>query len=60
MVNSTGSKRSYESVAVTAMGSVFGVVKQDGHVDEIEYWQVQDDMVDWTLTGTVDLGGAWG
>ena len=59
MVNSTDNKKSYGCVAVTAIGSAFGVVKQDGHVDEIENWQVQDDMVDWTLVGNVDLGGAW-
>ena len=60
MVNSTGSGRSYGSVAVTATGTAFGVVKQDGQVDKIESWQVQDDMVDWSLVGNVDLGGAWG
>ena len=41
-------------------GSAFGAVKQVGHVDGIENWQVQDDMVDWSLVGHVDLGGAWG
>ena len=60
MVNSTGSGRSYGSVAVTAAGIAFGVVKQDGQVDKIESWQVQDDTVDWSLVGNVDLGGAWG
>ena len=60
MVNSTGSGRSYESVAVTATGTAFGVVKQDGQADRIESWQVQDDTVDWSLVGNLDLGGAWG
>lgn len=60
MVKSTGSGRSYGSVAVTAIGSAFGVVKQEGHVDSIETWQLRDDMVDWSLTGNVDLDGAWG
>ncbi|CAD6571477.1 MAG: hypothetical protein ASARMPRED_004609 [Alectoria sarmentosa] len=60
MVNSTGSGRFYGVVAVTAMGSAFGVVKQDGHADGIENWQVQDDTVDWSLIGNVDLSGAWG
>ena len=60
MANSTGSGRSYGSVAVTATGTAFGVVKQDGQVDKIESWQVQDDTVDWTLVGNVDIGGAWG
>ena len=60
MANSTGSERSYGSVAVTATGTAFGVVQQDGQVDRIESWQVQDDTVDWSSVGTVDLGGAWG
>ena len=60
MANSTGSGRSYGSVAVTATGTAYGVVKQDGQVDSIERWQVQDDTVDWSLVGNVDLDGAWG
>ena len=60
MANTADSGRSYESVAVTAIGTAFGVVKQDGQVDKIESWQVQDDTVDWTLVGNVDIGGAWG
>ena len=61
MANSTtGNGRSYGSVAVTATGTAYGVVKQDGQIDGIERWQVQDDMVDWSLVGNVDLGGAWG
>ena len=59
MANSTANGRSYGSVAVTATGTAYGVVKQDGQVDKIERWQVQDDMVDWSLVGNVDLGGAW-
>lgn len=60
MANSTGNGRSYGSVAVTATGTAYGVVKGDGQVDSIERWQVQDDMVDWSLVGNVDLDGAWG
>ena len=60
MVNSTGSARSYGSVAVTATGTAFGVVKQDGQAERIESWQVQDDTVDWSLVGNVDLGASWG
>lgn len=59
MVNATGGGKSYGAVAVTATGSAFGVVKQDGHVDEIENWKLQDDMVDWSLIGNVDLSGVW-
>ena len=61
MVNSsTGAGTSYGSVAVTAIGSAFGVVRREGQVDGIENWQVQDDMVDWSVIGYVDLGGVWG
>ena len=60
MVNATGGGKSYGAVAVTAPGSAFGVVKQDGRADEIENWQLQDDMVDWSLIGNVDLSGVWG
>ena len=59
VVNSTSNEKFYGSVAVTATGTAFGVVKQDGQVDAIESWQVADDMVDWRLIGNVDLGGAW-
>ncbi len=50
----------YGDVAVTATGNAFGVVIQDGQVDGIENWLVADDMVDWSLIGHVDIGGAWG
>lgn len=29
----------------------FGVVGEQGTVDRIENWQVEDDMVDWKLVG---------
>lgn len=60
MANLTGNRKDYGSVAVTATGSAFAVLKQDGQVDWIENWLVEDDMVDWTSAGNVDLGGAWG
>lgn len=60
MMNLTGRGTSYGSVAVTATGSAFGVVKQDGREDGIEHWQVEDDTVGWNLIGNVDLRGAWG
>lgn len=60
MVNLTGTGNAYGGVAVTAMGSAFGVVKLDGQVDKIESWQVDDDTVDWSFMGNVDLDGAWG
>ena len=47
------------NVAVTAMGTAFGAIQPDGGSCSIESWQVDDDMVDWTFTGYVDLDGAW-
>lgn len=60
MANSTSNMRIYESVAVTAIGNGFSVVKRDGQPDAIESWQVTNDLVDWTLIGNVGLNGAWG
>lgn len=59
MANSTNMK-SYESVAVTATGKAFAVVKQDGQADSIESWRVEDDLINWRSTGNVDLHGTWG
>ena len=59
MANSTANQRQYESVAVTADGNAFGVVKQTGKTDMIENWQVEDDTVDWKLVGKLELGGVW-
>ena len=59
MANSTNNMRIYESVAVTAIGNAFSVVKREGKPDAIEGWQVTNDFVDWTLVGNVDLNGAW-
>lgn len=60
MTNSTKNMKRYDSVAVTAIGNAFGVVKQDGQADAIENWQVADDMLDWSLVGNVNLNGTWG
>ncbi|MCJ1465170.1 hypothetical protein MMC07_003786 [Pseudocyphellaria aurata] len=60
MANSTNNMRSYESIAVTAIGNAFAVVKQDGQTDVIENWQVSDDTINWSLIGNVDLDGIWG
>jgi hypothetical protein len=59
MANSTGNVKTYGALAVTAIGSAFAVVNQAG-VDTIQSWQVNDDLLDWTATGEVDLGGVWG
>lgn len=56
--NSTNPKV-YGSVAVTAIGNAFGIVKQDGLLDRIENWQLQDDMVNWKLVGDIDVGHRW-
>lgn len=60
MANSTNNMKIYGSVAVTATGSAFAVVQQDGQKDSIGNWQVADDIVDWGLIGNVNLNGAWG
>jgi hypothetical protein len=60
MSNSTANAKTYSSIAVTAIGSAFAVVSQEGQKDMIEWSQVADDMVDWTLVGKVDVGNSWG
>lgn len=60
MANSTDNVKIYGSVAVTAIGSAFAVVKQDGQADAIGNWQVADDTVDWNLIGNINLNGTWG
>ena len=60
MANSSSNRKSYESVATTATGCAFSAVRQDGRSDQIEYWQVDDNLNDWTLVGNVDIGDAWG
>lgn len=60
MANSTNDMKIYGSVAVTALGNAFAVVKQDGQADSIGSWQVADDTVDWNLIGNLNLNGTWG
>ena len=60
MANSTINMKSFESVAITSTGNAFAVVKQDGQAVLIESWRVEDDLVDWSSTGNVDLHGTWG
>ena len=59
MTNSTENAKKYGAIAVTAIGSAFAVVNEAG-VDTIQSWQVNDDMLDWTATGAVGVGDAWG
>ena len=58
MSNSTANARSYSALAVTAIGKAFAVVTE-GQNNMIDSWQVADDTLDWTSTGTVDIGSAW-
>ncbi|MCJ1429344.1 hypothetical protein MMC29_007257, partial [Sticta canariensis] len=55
MANSTKNKKSFESLAATAAGNAYAVVKQDGQADSIESWRVEDDLINWRSTGDVDL-----
>jgi hypothetical protein len=59
MTNLTRNETIYGSVAVTATGNAFAVVTENRN-DTIQHWQVADDMIDWGLVGTVEIGSAWG
>lgn len=52
MANSTANVKSYTAIAVTAIGSAFAVVQSAGN-DSIQSWQVNENLLDWTSTGTV-------
>ncbi|MCJ1267282.1 hypothetical protein MMC22_007167 [Lobaria immixta] len=60
MANSTSNTKIYGSLAVTAIGNAFAVVRTNGQADVIESWQVADDTMNWSLIGNVSLNGAWG
>lgn len=62
MTNSTANPKIYGSLATTANGKAFAVVStgDDPKKHAIESWQVADDLISWTSTGTVDIGNAWG
>ena len=65
LANMTGSKNvtkeTFGDLAVTATGAAFAVISSDdGSVDTIENWQVEDDTVTWNYVGNVSLGGVWG
>lgn len=49
-------RKVYGSVAVTATGNAFGVVKQNDFLNKIENWQLQNHLVDWKLIGDIDMG----
>lgn len=59
MTNSTANPKIYGALAVTATGRAFAVVSTSNQTYTIESWQLADDIVSWTSTGTVDIGNAW-
>ncbi len=59
MANSTANPKTYEAVAVTAMGKAFAAVSITDLKYIIESWQLADDMVGWTSTGVVNIDNAW-
>lgn len=58
MANSSVNVKTYGNVAVTAIGSAFAVVGEPGN-ETLQGWMVNDDLLDWTAMGEVDLNGAW-
>lgn len=52
MANSTINVKTYSSITVTAAGRAFAVVESAGN-DTIQGWQLNDDLISWTSTGTV-------
>lgn len=60
MSNSTQNSKVFKSIAATAIGAAFAVVESDGKADVIEAYQVKDDTINWSSTGTVDIGDVWG
>lgn len=59
MTNSTANPKIYGALTVTAIGRAFAVVSTNDQKYVIESWQVADDLVSWTSTGTVNIGNAW-
>lgn len=61
MTNSTANPKIYGALAVTAIGRAFAFVSTSDQDPKyaIESWQVADDFVSWTSTGTVNIGSAW-
>jgi hypothetical protein len=60
LANSTTNAQTYGSLALTATGNGFGVIRRDGKVDGIVNWQLQDNAVQWRLIGNVALdNGTW-
>jgi len=55
MANSTVNVRTYGALAMTALGTAFAVVVDSAAAanSSIQSWQMNDDLTDWTATGTV-------
>lgn len=55
MSNSTANVKTYGAVAMTALGDAFAVVSVPGESGNVsvESWSMNDDLTDWTSTGTV-------
>ncbi|APA11683.1 predicted protein [Sclerotinia sclerotiorum 1980 UF-70] len=60
MSNSTQNPKVFKSIAATATGAAFAVVAIDGKPDVIEAYQVEDDTINWSSAGIVDIGKTWG
>jgi hypothetical protein len=60
LANLTTNAQEYGSLALTATGNGFGVVRREGKIDGIVNWQLQDNAVQWSLIGNVALdNGTW-
>lgn len=60
LANSTTNAQVFGSLALTATGNGFAVVRRDGKPDDIVNWQLQDNAVNWRVIGDVKLeNGTW-
>lgn len=55
MTDAAGMNKEYGGVAGTPAGIVFAVMNQGNRSDEIELWQIEKDLVDWSSSGNVSL-----
>ena len=54
MANSTANVRTYRAIAMTALGTAFAVVDSATAANSsIQSWEMDNDLTDWTATGTV-------
>jgi hypothetical protein len=57
MCNSTFNPVEYGTVAATANGNAFSVIKEEGK-EKLRAWKMADDTLNWEDVGDVDLYGA--